>query len=228
MNGEYGGDKGLKVDRLKRSLWLALFVGAVLTVSALYAMMTGGVRVIEVKATCTETENFSVKGAVEDIVALTNEVERSLAEGSVVIGGDLGDVVGLILDSEQETEEMWNLLHVVVDSYFDIRDTVYRLNQAWLEPEEFDSDWFEDPADAARYSELAQEMNATGFQVLDDGSVDIQLSPNLSLANVTYTVKWTTAKSEASVEVTHILVRDNAAWKYRYIDSEIWSWNSRE
>jgi len=131
----------------------------------------------------------------------------------------LGEAVSLIEEAQTETDQMWlTLEQEIVSHYVNIRNMIYRLDAAWVDPSKFRDWWFENPSDWTVYAEFAREANISSVEILDDGGVDIQLSANRSLASVTYRARWTTGSGEIVSTRTHVLVREDSSWKFRRLD----------
>jgi hypothetical protein len=207
--------------RLCRVAPILLFA-VVMTVGGIaYSRFAGGTRVIDVKVVSPQPDS-SIKGILEGIRDASSRLEMSIDSGSVDLGGDIDEVVALVAETREGNDlVLGRLQEQIVDSYYGIRDIVFRLTAAWVEPESFRPAWFEDPSMSELCAQLARAEGVTQAEIMDDGSVDIDLAANLSLAWVAYRLRWVAAGGESESQGTHILVRDDSSWRFRCLDPSL-------
>jgi len=203
---------------VKRAVLVGLLVLCVVAASAGYSTLTWKPRYLEVRISYPPQPagNVSFRKALETITSSSRALEDILANTSAELGVGLGEAVSLIQEAQGETDQMWATLEQeIVSHYVNIRNMIFRLDAGWVDPSKFRDWWFEDPSDSVVYAEFAREANISSVEILDDGSVDIQLETNRTVARATYASRWVTASGEYLLNGTDILVRDGLQWKFR-------------
>ncbi len=215
---------------LRRASLISLLAAIVLASSIAYSRITTETRYLEVRISYPITsENISIKTALERISNMSQMLGDLATNRSVEMGASLDEIVALIREAERETDETWDSLREEIwDQYLKIVEMVLRLNNAWVDPEEFESWWFEDPADSFSCAEFARAKNINNSEILDHGRMNIQLEANRTLSSVTYMVRWVTPTGEIVSERTHVLVREGSTWRFRHLDVQMENESERD